>query len=258
MRIAIRMDDITPDMDWDKFGRFKAVLDEGGIRPLIGVVPKTQDKKLHICEDREDFWEWLGGLQRDGWHIAMHGLNHVYRTDRGGLFPLNRQSEFAGLSFEEQLSMLQEGRRLLREKGIETDIFMAPSHSYDRNTLRALKAAGFRAVTDGFGRAPYIRGKEGLVFYPVSFRKEADLNSSRDGITTFVVHANTMSDKEFEWYRKLVESGRAVSYDEMLGAPARREPLLHQALEYTMAKGKYLGVRAGTLAKGLRGRKAGE
>ena len=28
MRIAIRMDDITPDMDWNKFKRFKNLLDE--------------------------------------------------------------------------------------------------------------------------------------------------------------------------------------------------------------------------------------
>ena len=256
MRIAIRMDDITPGMDWEKFNRFRKILDGGGIRPLIGVVPRVQDPKLRIDEEKEDFWEWLAGLKKDGWHIAMHGLNHVYRTDKGGMFPLNRQSEFAGLPYEEQLAMLKEGKSLLKEKGIETDIFMAPSHSYDRNTLRALKAAGFKAVTDGFGSRPYIRGEEGLIFYPVSFRKEADLSSAADGITTFVVHANTMSDRAFEWYEELVGSGRAVSFDEMTAMPAQKEPFLHQALEYTMAKGKYLGVRAGALAKGLRGRKA--
>ncbi|MBO5623235.1 MAG: DUF2334 domain-containing protein, partial [Butyrivibrio sp.] len=42
MNITIRMDDITPDMDWDKFLRFKSLLDEHGIKPLIGVVPDNR------------------------------------------------------------------------------------------------------------------------------------------------------------------------------------------------------------------------
>ena len=33
MKITIRMDDITPDMDWEKFERFKAVLDK--ITPYV-------------------------------------------------------------------------------------------------------------------------------------------------------------------------------------------------------------------------------
>ena len=32
MRITIRMDDITPGMNWDKFLRFKAILDKYDIK----------------------------------------------------------------------------------------------------------------------------------------------------------------------------------------------------------------------------------
>ncbi|MDE6984516.1 MAG: DUF2334 domain-containing protein, partial [Lachnospiraceae bacterium] len=39
MKISIRMDDITPDMDWAKFLRFKALCDRDQIKPLIGVLP---------------------------------------------------------------------------------------------------------------------------------------------------------------------------------------------------------------------------
>ena len=39
MKIAIRMDDITPDMDWAKFLRFKELCDLYQVKPLIGVVP---------------------------------------------------------------------------------------------------------------------------------------------------------------------------------------------------------------------------
>lgn len=37
MKIAIRMDDITPDMNWDNFLALKALFDRYHICPLIGV-----------------------------------------------------------------------------------------------------------------------------------------------------------------------------------------------------------------------------
>ena len=39
MKIAVRMDDITPDMDWEKFEAFKTILDKYNIKPLLGIVP---------------------------------------------------------------------------------------------------------------------------------------------------------------------------------------------------------------------------
>ena len=46
MKITIRMDDITPGMDWKKFERFKAILDKHGGKPLVGVVPVNRAKRL--------------------------------------------------------------------------------------------------------------------------------------------------------------------------------------------------------------------
>ena len=67
MKICIRMDDITPDMDWAKFLRFKELCDLYQVKPLIGVVPKNEDKNLSIDAPREDFWEYVKALQKDGW-----------------------------------------------------------------------------------------------------------------------------------------------------------------------------------------------
>ncbi len=48
MKILIRMDDIAPGMDMGNFRRFKRLLDEYNIRPLIGVVPENRDPKLMV------------------------------------------------------------------------------------------------------------------------------------------------------------------------------------------------------------------
>ena len=39
MKIAFRMDDITPDMDWKSFEAFEQLFERYGCYPLLGIVP---------------------------------------------------------------------------------------------------------------------------------------------------------------------------------------------------------------------------
>ncbi len=235
------MDDITPDMDWEKFYRFKDILDKHAIKPLIGVVPDNKDEKLMKNPPRRDFWEFVKELQDSGWVIAMHGFNHVYTTRESGLFPIGDKSEFAGLPYQRQDEMIREGKRILRGHGIVTDFFMAPSHSYDRSTLKALVKNGFHRITDGFGNEPYEM--DGMVFYPISKRRKDTLNSKRDGIVTFVYHTNTMTDKDFSNFEKQLSKAEFVSFDEFLHADTTVRGTRDAIAEYLTAKGKFLAVR---------------
>ena len=222
MKIAVRLDDITECMDWPKFLRFKGLLDYYGIKPLLGVVPDCRDGEIKGSSDGapEDFWEYIRSLQKDGYGLAMHGVNHVYTTDKGGMFPLNPFSEFAGLPYEEQLELLSYGVDIFNEHGLVTDMFMAPGHSYDASTLKALGKLGFRAVTDGFGSRPYTYA--GITFYPISFRQSDSLRSTREGYTTFTVHTNTLNDADFDRYERYFKeySGKFISYSEYLSVQA--------------------------------------
>ena len=163
MKIAFRMDDITPDMDWKSFEAFEQLFERYGCYPLLGIVPDNLDPKLSVDPAREAFWKKMQELQKKGWTLSMHGCHHVYTTKRGGSFPLNAQSEFAGKSYEEQYQLLESGQKKLLDRGIETKLFMAPGHTFDKTTLRALKALGFTHVTDGFGDLPYVRS--GMTFF---------------------------------------------------------------------------------------------
>lgn len=242
------MDDITPDMDWKKFLRFKEILDDYGICPLIGVVPDNRDKKLRIDPPREDFWEYVKGLQEHGWVIAMHGLNHLYTTRNPGMFPIGGKSEFAGLSYVRQDEMIREGKRILESRGIVTDIFMAPSHSFDKNTLRALKKNGFYVVTDGFGTGPFR--KEDLIFYPISVKRSRSFEDTRAGIVTFVYHTNSMNEKDFEKLESLMDSGRVVSYTEFKKLEIRDRSIVEEASEFVTAKAKYTVMQVRKRLKG--------
>jgi len=243
------MDDITPDMDWTKFLRFKALCDQYQIKPLIGVVPDNKDGNLHFTKDLEDvpikdFWGYLRELENDGWCIAQHGVTHRYITKKMGCFPLNRLSEFAGIEYKQQFENLREGKQILAGHGIQTDIFMAPAHSFDRNTIKALKKLGFHRMTDGFGDFPYTRW--GMTFYPISYKQSSVLkNSKKKGYTTFVVHANTMEDKDFESYEQMfsVYKDRLISYSDLLKRKPKKRGTLGNGKEYLMAVTKYVLVR---------------
>ncbi len=238
MKIAVRMDDITPDMNWDNFSFFRDLFDKAGITPLLGIVPKNSDKNLQIEPEREDFYEIMKGLKQEGYVLAMHGYQHLYTTKKGGCFPLNHFSEFAGVPYEQQKRMLADGKRILSENGIETDIFMAPAHSYDNNTLRALKEVGFTKLTDGFGTTPYL-WKE-MVFYPISFRLAGSLKKQK-GYTTLVIHANTINDSDRQRYTTLFAQNREtfISYKEYLRAKPVKRGVFAGAAEYGMANIKH-------------------
>ena len=216
MKIAVRMDDITSDMDWKSFYTMKEILDEVGIRPLLGVVPDNQDPLLQCNAAHEDFWSYLIELQNQGWSIAMHGYRHLYVTKNGGMFPLNHFSEFAGLSYEEQYEKIRQGKEILTGHGIHTDIFMAPGHSYDRNTIKALKEHGFRYITDGFGYRPYRY--LGMTFLPIAYHSRHSIQKTNKEMTTLVYHSNHTKQEQFEQIKNLFHHSdhHFVSYSELL------------------------------------------
>ena len=163
-KIVFRMDDICPQMDHGRFDRVRQIFDRYDVKPIIGVVPECKDPLLNVDKEDPHFWEMIKQSQQSGWTIAMHGCFHEYVTKENGLLSHSRSSEFAGLSYEEQYRKLEYGRDKLKEYGIETDVFMAPSHSFDKTTIRALKDLGFRCVTDGLTARPYTY--MGMLFVP--------------------------------------------------------------------------------------------
>jgi len=245
MKTAIRLDDITPDMDWNNYNRIEKILDQAGIKPLIGVVPFNRDDNLSRAEkplSDAEFVAYLADRKKKDWTFALHGYNHLYSNKKMGIFPLNNFSEYAGVPYDKQLRMLKEGREKLLSWGIDTDIFMTPAHTYDKNTLKALVEAGFAKVTDGFGDSPYIR--QGLTFYPIS-RRRAECTSNAKGYTTMVLHTNTMEDSDIEEFEKMIRERRDcfIDYDEYLKIKAIRRGFLGDLVEYITALAKFILVR---------------
>lgn len=186
----IRFDDITPGMAWTRFQPFEDLARELRLPYLLGVVPDCRDVKLMIEPSRPDFWSWVRRMKGQGATIAQHGYMHLYETDHRGMLGLGRKSEFAGLSYDVQYERLARGKDILQGEGVWDGVFMAPSHSFDHVTLRALRELGFRAITDGFGFFPYEI--DGLKAVPQLFARPFGFGI---GLETVCIHANTLTDE---------------------------------------------------------------
>lgn len=206
-RFSFRLDDITEDMNWANFRRIKELFDKYGIRPLIGIVPDNRDPKLKVDTPAPEFWNIMSELSLQGWTIAQHGFQHIYETSDSGMLGLKAASEFAGVSESKQKEKLLQGKNILKEHGIESDVFMAPGHTYDVNTLKVLKELGFHYITDGYADCCYQRN--GLIFIPCkSVRKP-----SQRGTDTICLHLNSMQERQFQELETLLREKRRYVVD---------------------------------------------
>lgn len=207
---SVRFDDVCPTMERDKFNAICEILEQKGAYPLLGVVPKNVDHKLIKVEEDANFWEEMKILQQKGYAIAQHGTYHEYCTKHGGILNINKKSEFAGLSYEDQYEKLKKGKEILTSHGIETDIFMAPAHSYDKNTIKAAKALGFKYFTDGYTNYPYKI--KGVIFIPC----RTILFDEKHKFDTCCIHANTLSDSFFNRFMKDFNTKELMSFNKMI------------------------------------------
>lgn len=165
-------------MDWKQWNKAIEVFEKYDVKPLLGVIPECKDPDLQIDSPKENFWEYLKNLQLKGYTLAMHGLYHQFEP--------GMHSEFAGLSYEIQFEKIKTGKTILLSHGIETNIFFAPAHAYDKNTIKALAANGFKYMSDGFTKKPICR--EGVICIPC--RSYGAGKIKRKGFYTSVYHAH--------------------------------------------------------------------
>lgn len=195
-KYLIRLDDACPTMDKTKWNRMEGILDRYGIKPMVGIVPDCKDEKLFYQEPDNTFWENARTWHKKSWTIALHGYNHSYVSDRGmeGLNPMWMRSEFAGVPLDEQKEKIRKGVAIMRENGINPKYFFAPSHTFDKNTLIALREeSDIMCISDTIGRYPYER--DGFWFIPQIIGHCVKMPF--DGIYTFCFHPSTMNGAAF-------------------------------------------------------------
>jgi predicted deacetylase len=207
-----RMDDITPTMDWGRFESLMNLFMKNSIKPLLGIVPDNRDPNLNRQCANPRFWDEMRSLHNsDAIDIAQHGYQHTLIPRPGaallkshcGTYEL---SEFAGESYHDQVFKISEGQKILHSHGISTSYWMAPNHSFDQTTLRALSDLGFTAVSDGVSLFPYTSC--GLVFVPQQTWRPRWMPL---GVQTICLHSNTITPSEVKGLRVFLRRPYAFS-----------------------------------------------
>ena len=196
-KYLIRLDDACPTMDAEKWQKIEDILDRYKIRPMVGVIPNNEDPQTSPYPVDGSFWNKVNKWEAKGWTIALHGYDHCYISEDGlkGLNPLWARSEFAGVSLEKQKEKIREGVKIFRSHGIDPKYFFAPSHTFDKNTLLALKEeSNIRIISDTIATRPYKEGD--FVFLPQLGGHCTEMKLY--GIWTFCLHPTAMNNVQFE------------------------------------------------------------
>jgi predicted deacetylase len=210
----IRLDDASDYMNTEFWGRIEVVLDKYDIKPIVGVIPNCEDKSMLDKYPKDNnFWEKVKRWKDKGWSIALHGYNHVYISNSGGINPVNKRSEFAGVDITTQREKIRYGIEKFKEHSIEPDIFYAPSHTFDDNTLLALKEeSNIRIISDTIATDVYF--EKDFYFIPQQTGKVRKLPFK---VTTFCYHPNNMNEASICELEKFIimNKDRVINIDNL-------------------------------------------
>lgn len=203
-KYIIRLDDATIRMDILKWEKMEKLLDKYNIKPLVGIIPDCKDPMMRKYDYDPEFWIKAKKWQEKEWSIAMHGYDHVYITKNCGINPVNNRSEFAGLDLETQRVKIKNGVQILEKHGIQPVAFFAPSHTFDENTIIALKEeSNIRIISDTIANDAYV--KYGITFVPQQSGKVRYLPFR---LVTFCYHPNTMTELDFCNLERFIKANR--------------------------------------------------
>jgi len=149
--VVFRYDDFSARSDTALEKRLIDLFQRYRVPCVFGVVPfvcagdeldPSGQQYLELSADKVELLR--DGVASGTIEPALHGFHHQnYNPELDG-----RLREFAGLPFEEQHRRLRDGKEWLeRICGTVVDTFIPPFNAYDRNTLAALGAAGFRILS---------------------------------------------------------------------------------------------------------------
>jgi predicted deacetylase len=183
-KFLLRFDDLCPAMNWNAWHKLESVMIDEGVKPILAVIPDNQDVTLNDGLANERFWHHVRAWQARGWSIGLHGYQHLYVNSESGIIGLNRFSEFAGLPFEEQYSKLKRGLEIFTREGVRADVWVAPAHSFDHHTVKAILSLGLKTVSDGLSLYPY-RDSQGILWIPQQLWR---FRAAPFGVWTICIH----------------------------------------------------------------------
>lgn len=244
-KYLIRLDDACPTMDAKKWQLMEDMLDIYGVKPMVGVIPANKDSKQMIDVADNEFWGKVKNWENKGWGIALHGYDHCFISDGGmrGLNPLWVRSEFAGVSLEIQKEKIRKGVAECRINGIEPKYFFAPAHTYDENTLTALREeSDIRIISDTIATKPYKQSD--FIFIPQMGGHCVEMKIP--GTWTFCLHPSIMKEEDFVATERFLETHKKemIGFDKLNLTTLKEKNLISRILSWAyFTRRRFKGIK---------------
>lgn len=161
----------------------------------------------------------------------MHGYDHRYISKKRGLNPMWARSEFAGVPLEIQKEKIRFGLSIFNSHGISPKYFFAPSHTFDENTLIALRdESEIRVISDTIATKPYKHSD--FIFIPQvvgSCRKMII-----PGVWTFCLHPSMMDSSDFDQLSIFLSeyNSQFISFDDINIKKIKTKNLISKTLSF--------------------------
>lgn len=213
---VIRLDDVAENMKWEFMDKMETLFDDYNIKPVLGVIPDNKNLELLSYPKKNiNFWDQVRLWEKKGWEIGMHGTNHLYDKFCKKIDYLGHggNTEFCGHPLSKQIEKINIGLKKFESEKVKVRTFIAPNHTFDNNTLLALKECGIKEVLDGYGLMPYSENE--INFIPQLFYKIIKLPF---GIQCFQIHLNYFNEKDFESFKNFIEqnSKKIITYEQAI------------------------------------------
>lgn len=216
----IRLDDACEYMDIEKWDRMEALLDKYHVSPIVAIIPHCQDPMLRgIYPCDYSFWDRAKKWQEKGWSIGLHGFNHVYEDIvQKGVNPVNSFSEFVGVDYDRQAEKIRTGIAIFASYGLEAKCFVAPAHTFDENTIKALfDVSAIRIISDTIASDVFYQN--GVWFVP---QQCGALRRIPCKVITGCYHPNTMNESDYAKLESFLSKHKVSSMQDLSFEHKRR------------------------------------
>lgn len=231
-------------MNWAVWAEIEAILVNYGVIPILAVVPDNRCSLLKVGPPLPEFWQRVRDWQRKGWTIALHGYHHEYVTQNPGILKLDAKSEFAGIAPHRQKELIAQAANIFSREGVQPLAWVAPGHSFDLGTIRALRHVGIQIISDGYAIFPFH--SHGMLWIPQQLWRFYSLPA---GVWTICFHHNSWTKENLGNFATAIEHFRhqIVSLpsivEEFWGRPPDLADRLMTALFPWLIKAKRLYTR---------------
>jgi len=204
-KYIFRIDDVHEKMDYENFKKLTNIFLKYKTPVVLCIIPANKDPMLVSKNyNINKYFRRIILLRKNGALLVMHGVFHTIKKGYKNYFQINNFGEFGYDSYRKQYRILKKGKEVFFKKyGLFPTIFCAPAHSYNPNTFKALKALGFKIISDGVSLLPYK--KFNLTFFPQLFWFPL---RHLPGVQTIALHPQKLNGKKLKRLSTFIQKNK--------------------------------------------------